>query len=175
MQGALLSVFLSFVRIGAVGYGGGPSMVPLIKNEVVNVRGWMTLVEFTDALAVGNALPGPIATKLSAVIGYEAAGLLGAVVATVAIILPGAAVLLALLRSVSMVKDNPRVKSMLLGLRPVVVALLAYAAWDTSPGALTVPWTWVVAAVTFVLMITTKIHPALLIVAGALCGVALGL
>lgn len=171
----LAALFLSFFKIGCVGYGGGPSMVPLIKNEVVNIREWMTLVDFTDVLAVGNALPGPIATKLSAVIGYEIAGLPGAVTATFSIIFPSAAVLLLLLHSISRVKDNPKIKSMLSGLRPVVVALLAYAAYDMYSGSLVDFWTWIIAAATFVLMVLTKVHPAFLIIAGAFTGVLLGL
>lgn len=150
-------------------------MVPLIKNEVVNIREWMTLIDFMDVLAIGNALPGPIATKLSTVIGYKVAGPLGAFAATLSIILPGAAALLLLLHSINRVKDNPKIKSMLCGLRPVVVALLAYAAYDVSFGSLGGLWTWIIAAAAFLLMISTKIHPALLVVAGALAGVALGL
>lgn len=175
MLNAVLALFLSFFKIGCVGYGGGPSMVPLIKNEVVNIREWMTLVDFTDILAIGNVLPGPVATKLSTVIGYEIAGPCGAVAATVAIILPGALLLILLLNSLDRVKDNPKIKSMLCGLRPVVVAMLAYAAYDMSFGSLVSLWAWIIASVTFILMISTKIHPALLIVAGAVTGVALGL
>ena len=172
---AVLALFWSFLKIGCVGYGGGPSMVPLIKEEVVNLQGWMNQTDFVDVLAIGNALPGPIATKLSVAIGWEVAGPLGALAATLAIVLPGALLLILLLRFVSQVKENPRVKSMLKGLRPVVVAMLAYAAYDMSFGSLTGPATWVIGAVTLALMIFTKIHPALFVVAGAVAGVALGL
>ncbi|HCL79707.1 MAG TPA: chromate transporter [Synergistaceae bacterium] len=171
----LLELFISFVKIGCVGYGGGPSMVPLIKEEVVNLRNWMALPDFMDALAIGNALPGPVATKMSTVVGYEVAGPLGALVATIAIVLPSVVALLLLLRFVARVKDNPRVKSMLKGLRPVVVALLAYAAYDMSFGSITGVATGAIAAVTLLLMIHTKIHPALFIVAGAAAGALLGL
>lgn len=171
----LASLFWSFLKIGCVGYGGGPSMVPLIKEEVVNIQGWMNVTDFVDVLAIGNALPGPIATKLSAAIGYEVAGTAGAVTATLAIALPSAVALILLLRFVLQIKNNPRVKSMLKGLRPVVVAMLAYAAYDMSHGSLTVPATWIIGAVTLCLMIFTKIHPALFVVAGAVAGVALGL
>ena len=171
----ILALFWSFLKIGCVGYGGGPSMVPLIKEEVVNLQGWMSQTDFVDVLAIGNALPGPIATKLSTAIGYEVAGTLGAIVATLGVVLPSAVALILLLRFVSQVKDNPRIKSMLKGLRPVVVAMLAYAAYDMSFGSLTGIATWVIGGVTLALMIFTKIHPALFVVAGAIAGVALGL
>jgi chromate transporter len=150
-------------------------MVPLIKEEVVNLHQWMNATEFIDVLAIGNALPGPIATKMSAVIGYEVAGLPGALAATLGIVMPSLVALLLLLKFVSLIKDNPWVKSMLKGLRPVVVAMLAYAAYDFSFGALTDVVTWIIGGITLALMIFTKIHPALFVVAGAAAGALLKL
>jgi chromate transporter len=150
-------------------------MIPLIKEEVVNLRQWMNVTDFMDVLAIGNGLPGPIATKMSAVIGYEVSGIPGAIVATLGIVMPSLVALVLLLKFVALIKDNPRVKSMLKGLRPVVVAMLAYAAYDFSFGALTDVVTWIIAGITLILMIRTKIHPALFIVAGAAAGALLRL
>ena len=90
-------------------------------------------------------------------------------------ILPSALALIALLGFVSLVKDNPLVTSMLRGLRPVVVAMLAYAAWDMAPNALKNRTTWVICGVSLALMVFSPIHPALIIVAGAVAGIALKL
>ena len=171
----VLALFWSFLKIGCVGYGGGPSMVPLVKEEVVNLQQWMPLADFMDILAIGNALPGPIATKMSAAVGFQVAGSAGAVAATVAVVLPSAVALILLMGFVSRIKDNPRVQSMLRGLRPVVVAMLAYAAYDMSFGSLTNAPAWGIGVVTLLLMVFTKIHPALFVVAGAIAGAALGL
>ena len=89
--------------------------------------------------------------------------------------MPSVIVLILLLKFVSFIKDNPRVKSMLKGLRPVVVAMLAFAAYDLSAGSLTSLTTWIIGAVTLGLMIFTKIHPALFVVAGAVAGALLKL
>ena len=172
---AVLALFWSFLKIGTVGYGGGPSMIPLIMEEVVNLRQWMNVESFMDILAIGNALPGPIATKMSVVIGYDVAGPLGAVAALMGTILPGLIAIVLLLRFVAYISGNPRVASMLKGLRPVVVAMLAFAAWDMSPSSFTGPATWIIGAVTLLLMIKTKIHPALFVVAGAAAGALLRL
>ncbi|GHS98031.1 chromate transporter [Synergistales bacterium] len=150
-------------------------MVPLIKEEVVNLQQWMNVTDFMDVLAIGNALPGPIATKMSVAIGYEVSGVLGAIVATLGIVMPSVIVLVLLLKFVAQIKDNPKVKSMLKGLRPVVVAMLAYAAYDLSFGSLTNVATWLIGGITLLLMIFTKIHPALFVVAGAVVGALLGL
>ena len=97
------------------------------------------------------------------------------IAATLGVVMPSVIVLILLLKFVLYIKDNPKVKSMLKGLRPVVVAMLAYAAWDMAPNALKGHMTIVIAAVSLALMIFTPIHPALIIVAGALIGVALKL
>ena len=172
---AVLALFWSFLKIGTVGYGGGPSMIPLVLEEAVNLRHWMNLESFMDILAIGNALPGPIATKMSVVIGYDVAGPLGAIAALLGTILPGLLAIVLLLRFVAYISGNPKVTSMLKGLRPVVVAMLAFAAWDMSPSSFPGPATWVIGAVTLFLMIRTKIHPALFVVAGAAAGALLKL
>ena len=70
-------IFRSFFIANILGYGGGPATIPLIQNEVVNRYDWMSLSEFGDLLAIANALPGPIATKMAGFIGYELGGAIG--------------------------------------------------------------------------------------------------
>jgi len=171
----LFALFLSFVKVSCVGYGGGPSLVPLIKEEIVNIHQLMNIADFMDIVAIGNALPGPIAAKITIVIGYQVGGLLGAVASILGLVMPAIIAIILLLKFVAYVKNNPRVKSMLVGLRPVVVAVLAYAAYDFSFDSLINYKTWIISAIALALMIFTKIHPALFIVAGAVAGVLLKL
>ena len=175
MSNELLSIFVSFAKIGSVAYGGGPSMVPLLKAEVVERKQWISTEDFIDALAIGNALPGPIVAKMAAAIGYRTAGWLGVVSAVTGIILPSALALLVLMSFVALVKDNPLVTSMLRGLRPVVVAMLAYAAWDMAPNALKNATTVLIGVIAFALLIFAPIHPAFVVVMGAVAGVLLNL
>jgi chromate transporter len=171
----LLALLISFAKTGAVAYGGGPSMVPIMKAEVIERQKWIATEDFMDSLAIGNALPGPIVTKLSAAVGYTKAGWFGAMTAMVGIILPSAIALLVLMGFVALVKDNPVVTSMLRGLRPVVVAMLAYAAWDMAPNALKGYKTVAIGVVALAMMIFTPVHPALIVVAGAIVGMGLKL
>jgi chromate transporter len=60
-----IQLFFAFFRVGMLGYGGGPSSIPLVHKEVVEKYKWMNDDEFADVLALGNALPGPIATKMA--------------------------------------------------------------------------------------------------------------
>ena len=83
-----LEIFLAFLIPGILGYGGGPSSIPLVEREVVGTYEWMTTAEFAEVLALGNALPGPILTKMGAYIGYEAGGVFGSIVAISESVLP---------------------------------------------------------------------------------------
>ena len=142
---------------------------------MVERRNWIGADDFIDALAISNALPGPIVPKISAAIGYRNAGWHGAATALLGLILPSVVALFILLGFVSLVKDNPMVGSMLRGLRPVVTAMLAYAAWDMAPNALKGYKTVTIGVVALALMLLTPIHPALLIVTGAVVGIVLKL
>ena len=72
-----LELLISFAKLGTVGFGGGPAMIPLVQAEVVDHRGWLTNEQFVDVLAAGNSLPGPISTKMAVYIGYQTGGALG--------------------------------------------------------------------------------------------------
>jgi chromate transporter len=168
-------LFVSFAKTGAVAYGGGPSMVPVMKAEVIERKKWIETENFMDALAIANTLPGPLVTKLSAAVGYYKAGWRGGIVSMVGIVLPSAAALLVLMGFVALVKGSPVVAGMLKGLRPVVVAMLAYAAWDMAPNALKDYKTVTIGIAALGLMIFTPIHPALIVVAGGLVGMGLKL
>src|SRR6476619_7094928 len=90
-------IFLAFFIPGIVGYGGGPSSIPLVENEVVGRYGWLTVSEFSEVLALGNSLPGPIATKMAGYIGYDVAGIPGSLVAIFATVAPSLILMIVLL------------------------------------------------------------------------------
>lgn len=126
----LWNLFVGFGRATLLGFGGGPSIVPLYENEVVNVFQWMSKEEYGQALAFGNALPGPIATKLGMYVGYKVAGWSGAAVALAAVTLPTGLALIGLFAVLSRFKDTPWFKGMISGVRPVIFVMLAMLAWD---------------------------------------------
>ena len=169
-MGTLLALFFSFVRVGVFGYGGGPSMIPLIEAEVVDVHQWMSTGEFIDALAMGNALPGPITIKMAAYTGYKIAGVPGAVTATLGIFLPSMILMLILATLFLRYKEMPHVQATLKAVRPAVVALLAIVVYDMLPSSVTSWHTGAIAAVTFIIIVYMKIHPAFAIAGAALFG-----
>lgn len=133
-------LFLAMARAGLLGYGGGPSAIPLIRTEVVERYHWLTDQEFTDALAIANTLPGPIATKLSAFVGYKVAGVLGATSALIGMVAPTAIAVILLLKILITFKDSPYLKGIISAVRPVVVVLLLQTAFQASKGGTFVDW-----------------------------------
>ncbi|CAM3036158.1 chromate transporter [Paenibacillus sediminis] len=123
-------LFLAFFRIGIFGYGGGPTMVPLFYTECVKKYKWVTEEDFTDNLAVANALPGPIATKLAAFIGYRVKGWLGALVANCAVVLPVVLLMIGLLEVIYQWKDAPGVYGMIQAIQPVIAVMTAVLTWE---------------------------------------------
>jgi len=178
----LLKIFWVFTRVALFSWGGGPASLALMQREVT-AAGWTTSSEFADAVALGNALPGPIAPQVSAYIGYKLAGLPGAVLAVTGTVLPTTILMLVMVVYFFRVKDSPAVKSMLEVVRPVVVGFLLWTAYDMAVSvfgakklgwgaALTGGWVKIlVVLVAFVLLTFTKIHPVLLIAGAAAAGV----
>jgi len=177
--GRLVSLVLAFGRVGTFGFGGGPSMIPLIRTEAVTTNGWMSDEEFMELYAVASSLPGPIATNLAAYFGWQVAGLPGSLSALTGLIAPSGLTIVGLGGLYAATKDSAAVQDALAGIRPVVIALLLGVAISFAPRALAshlrpgplLKATLVVVA--FAVAAFTDVHPAFLIVAGAGAGLAL--
>ncbi|MFC3282007.1 chromate transporter [Litchfieldella rifensis] len=126
----LLPLFWAFLRIGLLGFGGGPSMIPLIQQEVVKRHGWMDEDAFGDVLAIANTLPGPIATKMPGFIGYRVAGVSGCVIAVVAVIVPMIVAMIAMLGVFSRYRDIAWIQGMSQGVIPVVMVMMIQLTMD---------------------------------------------
>ncbi len=170
-----LDLFMGFLRPGIFGFGGGPASIPLIREEVVDNYGWMTIEEFTDALAFGNMLPGPIATKMSALIGYHVQGIPGSLVAITATVAPSAIAAVLLISFYARFSNAPWMGGMMRGVRPVVVILVAQVVYMMGRTSFPSITTYIIAALAVVGLAVFNLHPAILIVmALAFGGVFLG-
>lgn len=122
-------LFISFVKIGFVSFGGGYAMIPVIEHEV-QAHQWLTAQEFTDAVAIAGMSPGPIATNSAVFVGFQSGGMLGATIAAIAVTLPS--LMLVVLLSIFMykMKSTSFMDDAFYGLRPVITGLIAYAAFN---------------------------------------------
>lgn len=123
-------LFWAFFKTGIIGFGGGPSVIPLIRHEVVKSNKWMSDEQFSEIFALANVLPGPIATKMAAYTGYHLKGKTGAIVAIVAHILPSSIAMVALLSLVERFADSVIVQGMISAIVPVVAVMLAMMTYE---------------------------------------------
>jgi chromate transporter len=163
-------IFLAFFIPGILGYGGGPASIPLVENEVVHRYGWLSVSEFSEVLALGNALPGPIATKMAGYIGYEQAGILGAAVGVFATVAPSLILMIALMSLLYKFRDSPKVKRMSNYVRPTIALLLGVMAFrffaESYEASGTIQTVLLIIA-SYLLLEKWKVHPAY-VIGGAL-------
>ncbi|MBZ9557871.1 MULTISPECIES: chromate transporter [Modicisalibacter] len=162
-------LFVAFFVPNIVGYGGGPAIIPLIENEVVGRYGWMSAQTFAETLALGNALPSPIATKMAGYIGYDVAGVAGALVALFATVAPSLLLMLVALGTLYRYRDSIKVKSMSQWVRPVVMVLMAFLTWRFLAEGLEtagVLHTAIIGGVAGILLLATRVHPAFVVCFG---------
>ncbi|QJQ95178.1 MULTISPECIES: chromate transporter [Halomonadaceae] len=163
-------LFMAFFIPNIIGYGGGPAIIPLIETEVVGRYGWMSGQEFAETLALGNALPSPIATKMAGYIGYDVAGTAGAIVAVFATVVPSLLLMLGALGLLYRHRDSPRVKRMSQWVRPVIAIMMAWLTWSFFSEGLDNAGpihTVLIGAVAAIALVRFKVHPAF-VVLGAL-------
>ena len=173
MWKTLWDIFLAFFRASILSYGGGPASIPLMQQEVVNNFGWFSKEQFADALAAGNTLPGPIAPKMAAYVGYNVSGIWGAVVGVVATVVPTAIAIILIAKLLLTFKDSPRVKGMLKIAKPVVVVLLIQTTYEmmTRQNFPKIS-SFIVSAVALVAVMILKVNPGIVMIAGLVVGFA---
>ncbi len=173
-----LQLLYSYLKIGFFGFGGGYAMLSLIQNEVVVQNQWMTNAQFTDIVAISQMTPGPIAINSATYVGYTVAGFWGSVVATTAVCLPALTLMILITRFFLQLRDNRYVKGAIAGMKPIVVGMIGAAALllmfpKSADGASFIDgWSWALFAVAMAASLK-KVNPILLIVLGAMAGVAI--
>ena len=171
MLDKLISIFWTFFKVGILAFGGGQSIIPVMQQEVVTSRQWMGVPEFTDMLALGNGLPGPIATKMAVAVGYKLSGYLGATAALLGLLVPSTILMLIVVLFFFTYKESPHVQAMLRGMRPAVMALLFLVAYDVGKTSMISIPTTLIGIITFFVFLFTKLHPAIAILVSGIIGV----
>ncbi|WP_283936255.1 chromate transporter [Paenibacillus odorifer] len=158
---------IAMFRTGIVGYGGGPSVIPLIRHDAVTRYIWLSDDEFGETLAIANALPGPIATKMAAYLGYKLRGVKGAILSVLAHILPSCMAMIFLLSAVNYLSGSKVVAGMIAGVSPVIAVMLGIMAYEFAQKAYKGLGKFLSIAFTLLALLLLqifKIHPAIVIV-----------
>jgi len=168
---SLMTLFLTFLKIGAVLYGSGYVLLAFLRNDFVVRLGWLTDQQLLDAVAIGQMTPGPVFTTAT-FIGYLVAGVPGAVLATVGIFLP-AFIFVALLHPlVPRLRRYPWTAAMLDGVNAAAIGLMAGVTWLLGRDAIIDPLTATLAIAAAVLLIRFRVNSSWLVLAGAIVGLA---
>ena len=169
-----LNLFLSYLKIGFFGFGGGYAMISLIYNEVVVQNGWLTAEELADVAAISQMTPGPIAINCATYVGYTVTGnALGSLLATIAVCLPSLTLMLLATKFYFKLRDNRQFKGAMSGMQPMMIGLILSSALMLFGDSTFIDWkSWIIFAACFVASVR-KVNPILLILLSAVAGVVL--
>lgn len=167
----LLELFLAFVRIGGLTFGGGYAMLPMLRREVVENKGWTTEEELMDYFAVGQCLPGVIAVNSATFVGSKVRGLSGAVAASLGVITPSLVIIIAIAAFIQSFSELPIVQNAFAGIRVGVCVLILDSVIKLFKKAIVDKFTFALFAVTFGLSIFTDISPIIFVIIAAIGGI----
>ena len=175
----LLELYLAFLKIGAVNFGGGYAMLPLLEADLVKNRGWVTMEDLMDYFAIRQCTPGVIALNVSTFIGHKRKGVVGALVATAGFLTVPIVIILIIAAFLRNFADYPAVQHAFAGIRVCVCVLIIEAVlrlWKKS----VVDWkTLILYLVVFALTAFGKLLPvaipaAVLVICSGAMGLVLG-
>ncbi len=169
---SLTTLFLTFLKIGAVLYGSGYVLLAFLRNDFVERLGWLTDQQLLDAVAVGQFTPGPVFTTATFV-GYLVAGVPGAVLSTIGIFLPSFFFVVLLHPIVPRLRRYPWTAALLDGVNVAAIGLMAAVAWQLGRDAIVDPLTTAIALAAAVLLIRFRVNSAWLVLAGAVIGLVI--
>lgn len=166
----LTSLFISFFKTGAVTFGGGLAMLPLLKRELVDKKKWVTEEEIIDYFAIGQCTPGIIAVNVATFVGYKKQKLIGAIIATIGIILPSLIIITIIAACISNFSEVIFVKKALKGINIAVSALLLRAVFDFGKKTVFDIMTFLIAIVAFSLMLFFGVQGIWIVLGSAFLG-----
>ena len=170
----LAELFTVFFKIGAITFGGGLAMLPLLRREVVEKRNWATDEEMLDYFAIGQSTPGVTAINVATFTGYKVRGVFGSLIATVAIVLPSLIIItiIAALTSTENVRNIAALQKVLSGINVAVAALLLSALIDLGKKTVVDGVTLCIAIFSFIAMRIFSISAVWIVLCGAIVGIA---
>ena len=165
-------LFITFFRMGAITFGGGYAMLPILQREVVEGKGWCTDQELTDYFAIGQCTPGIIAVNTATFIGYKLRGIPGGVVATYALVLPSLIVISIIAALLQNFADYALVQNAFAGIRVVVAVLIINAVVKLLKSSVIDKLTLCVFVAVALLAYFVNLSPVVFVIAAGAIGVA---
>jgi len=165
----IFDLALGWGRVGLFGFGGGPGMIPMMKAECVDAQAWVSEEQFLDAIAAASALPGPIAVKVSVMVGVQTAGIPGAIASLLGVIVPAVTLMSLVAGLLLQYREAPILNGAMRAVQPAVIGLLAWTVISLAPdGIRNLPAALIAGGALVALLL--KVHPALVMV----CALGIG-
>lgn len=171
----ILKLFLIFAKIGSVAFGGGYVILPLLKREFSEKRGWVTEDEIMDYFAVAQCTPGVIAVNSATFIGRKQAGIPGAISATLGVVFPSLIIITILALFLQNFAELTLVKYALTGIRACVCALIANTLLSLAKKSIVDKISCAIAVVVFAVMCIFDISPIIFVVCAGALGILIKL
>lgn len=166
----LFDLFWTFCKIGALTFGGGYAMLPIIQREIVENKKWSTEKEILDYYAVGQCTPGVIAVNTATFIGFKIRGIIGGIVATIGVIFPSLIIILIIASFLQNFADMAIVQSAFAGIRVAVVALIITTVIKLLKSSVKDYLGIIIAIITFIISVFLGLSPVYVVVAAGLTG-----
>ena len=174
MLKSLLELYFVFFRIGAVTFGGGYAMLPILERELVTKRGWTTNDDLLDYYAISQVTPGVIAVNVSTFVGYKHKKIPGAIFATAGIVSPSIIIITLIALFISNFEDIIWVQKALRGINVGVSSLLTYSVLTFAKKTIKKWWNMIFYLAAFIAVFFFKIPSFLVVIASILGGLAIG-
>ena len=170
---SLLTLFLTFAKVGVMTFGGGYAMLPILQREIVENRGWATDEDLANYFAIGQCTPGVIAVNTATFIGYRTRGIAGAIVGTLGLVFPSLVIITTLAGVIARFSDNPYVQKAFMGIRVCVCALIVKAVVKLLKSAVKDRLTLVIYIAVAVLSVCLDLSPVIFVLAMIALGIFL--
>lgn len=167
----LLELYGTFFRIGILTFGGGLTMLPMLKYEIVEKKNWTTEDELLDCYAIGQCTPGIIAVNTATYVGYKKAGVSGGIWATLGMISPSLVIITVVAAFMRQFMDNVWLQHALMGIRGIICALMLNTVLTLAKKCLVHPACYIICIGAFVLAMFTKIPTVGIVVLAAVSGI----
>lgn len=171
----LLTLFLTFAKVGVMTFGGGYAMLPILQREVVENKGWATDEELTDYFAIGQCTPGVIAVNTATFVGQKQRGVLGGIIATLGVVFPSLVIIAALAGVITTFSHLAWVQHAFAGVRVCVCVLIFNAVLKLWKGAVKDLWGLLIFLGILALSLLTDLSPILYVLIAAAAGLLIKL
>ena len=171
----LLDLYATFFRIGILTFGGGLTMLPMLKYEVVEKKGWTPEEELLDCYAIGQCTPGIIAINTATFVGYKKKGVLGGIFSTLGMVTPSLVIITILASFLNAYMSNQWVAHAFNGIRGAVCALMLNTVYTLAKKSLKNIFCWIVCLLAFVVAMFFPVPTIIIVLAAAVIGIVYNL